>query len=61
MKQKDVKVNEDIADSCQRNFLLQRAVGSCLQMLTATRFSTGIAFLNDVPILLILGASKATS
>ena len=61
MKQKDVKVSEEIADSCQRNLLLHPTVGNCLQMLTTTRFWTGIAFLNDAPISQILGASSATS
>ena len=32
-----------------------------LQSPTATRFSTGVAFLNDVSFLLILRASNATS
>ena len=32
-----------------------------LQRRTATRFSTGIAFLNDVLFLLILGVSSTTS
>ena len=32
-----------------------------LQNPTATRFSTGIAFVNNVSFLLILGASSATS